>query len=84
MTIVLTDRDGEEVGTFEFLEFQQVGGEGLLENGTRLPTISTRLPTISTRLPTISGTARVGETLTADTSRISDDDGLDNATYTYQ
>ena len=35
LTIVLTDRDGEEVGTFEFLEFQQVGGEGLLENGTR-------------------------------------------------
>ena len=34
--------------------------------------------------PTINGTARVGETLTADTSGISDEDGLDNATFGYQ
>ena len=34
--------------------------------------------------PTISGTAHVGETLTADTSGISDDDGLKNATFSYQ
>ena len=34
--------------------------------------------------PTISGTARVGETLTADTSGIADADGLANVTYTYQ
>ena len=34
--------------------------------------------------PTIAGTARVGETLTAGTSGISDDDGMDNATFSYQ
>ena len=34
--------------------------------------------------PTISGTAQVGQTLTADTSGITDSDGLDNATFTYQ
>jgi len=34
--------------------------------------------------PAVSGTARVGETLTADTSGISDADGLDNATFAYQ
>ena len=34
--------------------------------------------------PTITGTAQVGEMLTVDTSRIADDDGLVNATYTYQ
>ena len=34
--------------------------------------------------PTISGTAQVGETLTADTSGIADADGLVNATYSYQ
>ena len=34
--------------------------------------------------PTIAGTARVGETLTADTSGISDADGLGNATFSYQ
>ena len=35
-------------------------------------------------LPTISGTAQVGETLTADTTGISDDDGLGNANFAYQ
>ena len=34
--------------------------------------------------PTISGTAQVGQMLTASTSDISDSDGLANATFTYQ
>ena len=38
----------------------------------------------STGTPTISGTARVGETLTADTSGIADEDGLESVTYFYQ
>ena len=38
----------------------------------------------ATGLPTISGTVQVGETLTADTSGIADDDGLDNAAFRYQ
>ena len=33
---------------------------------------------------TIMGTAQVGETLTADTSGISDADGMTNATFSYQ
>ena len=37
-----------------------------------------------TGLPTISGTAQVGQTLTAVTSGIADDDGLDNVSYSYQ
>ena len=40
--------------------------------------------TPSTGVPTISGAAQVGETLTADATGISDDDGLDNATFAYQ
>ena len=40
--------------------------------------------TPATGLPTISGTAQVGETLTADTSGIADEDGLTNATFSYQ
>ena len=40
--------------------------------------------TPATGAPSISGTAQVGETLTADTSGISDSDGLDNATFSYQ
>ena len=34
--------------------------------------------------PSISGTAQVGETLTADTSGITDEDGLDDSTFTVQ
>ena len=37
-----------------------------------------------TGLPSISGTPRVGETLTADTSAIDDADGLENVSYRYQ
>ena len=38
----------------------------------------------ATGAPTISGTAQVGETLTADASRIADADGLDNVSYSYR
>lgn len=38
----------------------------------------------ATGTPTIDGTAQVGQTLTADTAGIADEDGLDNATYRYQ
>ena len=40
--------------------------------------------TPATGAPTITGTAQVGETLTADTSGIADEDGLDNVSYSYQ
>ena len=42
-------------------------------------------PTLTaTGAPTITGTVRVGETLTANTTDISDSDGLNKATFTYQ
>ena len=34
--------------------------------------------------PVITGTARVGETLTMDTSGVTDQDGMDNVSFTYQ
>ena len=40
--------------------------------------------TPATGVPTISGTAQVGETLTANTSGVVDADGLKNATFSYQ
>ena len=40
--------------------------------------------TPATGVPTIGGTARVGQTLTADTSGIADADGLDNVSFSYQ
>ena len=38
----------------------------------------------ATGAPTITGAAQVGETLTASTSGIEDDDGLDSATFSFQ
>ena len=40
--------------------------------------------TPATGAPAISGTVEVGETLTADTTGIADEDGLDNVVFTYQ
>ena len=40
--------------------------------------------TAPTGAPTISGTPQAGETLTADTSDIADEDGLDDVSYSYQ
>ena len=44
----------------------------------------TAVNSAATGAPTISGTAQVGETLTADTSGVEDADGLDNAVFGYQ
>ena len=46
--------------------------------------IAARPNTPATGAPTIGGTAQVGETLTADTSGIADEDGLENAAFAYQ
>ena len=40
--------------------------------------------TRATGQPTIDGTEQVGQTLTADTSDIDDNDGLDSAVFAYQ
>ena len=44
----------------------------------------TDVTTAATGVPTISGIVRVGETLTADTSLIADEDGLEKAVFSYQ
>ena len=60
--------------------------EGNPETLTSDPTgeVEAKPNTRATGLPTIDGAARVGETLTADTSGIDDDDGLDNVAFSYQ
>ena len=57
-------------------------GESLTSEETDV--IAARPNSPATGLPTISGTAQVGETLTADTSAIADADGLVNASFGYQ
>ena len=56
------------------------------ETLTSQPTsaVAARPNNAATGAPTISGTAQVGQMLTASTSGISDSDGLTNATFAYQ
>ena len=53
-------------------------------NATTPPAPTPDPNSTATGRPTISGTAQVGETLTADTSGMSDTDGLTNVSYGYQ
>ena len=46
--------------------------------------VSAAANTLATGAPTITGTAQVGQTLTAGTTAIMDDDGLTSVSYTYQ
>ena len=64
--------------------FTDDGGnqETLTSAGTE--EVAARPNRIATGQPTISGIAQVGERLTADTGGISDEDGLNNATFNYQ
>ena len=59
-------------------------GETLTSAATDAVAAAPTPNTPATGAPTISGTAQVGETLTADTSGIADTDGLANATFSYQ
>ena len=47
-------------------------------------TVAGQTNSLATGVPTITGTAQVGETLTADTASITDADGLANVSYSYQ
>ena len=60
--------------------------EGNPETLTSDPTgeVAAKPNTSATGVPTIDGTAQVGQTLTADTSGIADEDGLTNAVFSYQ
>ena len=50
-------------------------------DGPPLVSAQTATNSVATGAPTISGTARVGQTLTVDTSGIADANGLDSVSY---
>ena len=79
----LTDADEGKSIRLRVTFIDDAGSERIL---TTAPT-STVAPapnTPATGLPTISGTVQAGETLTAGTSDIVDEDGLTNVTFTHQ
>ena len=61
-----------------------LSGGATVATATQDVTVEARPNRAATGAPTIRGTARVEETLTADTSGIADGDGLGNATYRHQ
>ena len=85
-TYTLADADAGKAITVRVSFTDDAGNdEQLTSAGTGAVAAAPPPPnTPATGLPTIAGTAQVGETLTADTSGISDGDGLDNASFAYQ
>ena len=81
-------RAGNSVGWSEWSEYAwQMTTHNMDWEGIPVPTIEPTpepVSTPATGAPAISGTARVGETLTADTLGIADADGLTNVSYGYQ
>ena len=74
-----SDEDGATGSSTGGDEDGASGGSGPEEQQSPPPANSP-----ATGAPAITGTARVGETLTADTSAISDSDGLTGASFSYQ
>ena len=79
--------DGDvTMGTRHVYRVKAINDAGLsqMSNLARATPTSPPENNAATGVATITGTAQVGETLTADTSGISDVDGLDNAVFSYQ
>ena len=66
------------------VDFTDDAGNGETLTSASTSSVAARPNSPATGAPTISGTALVGETLTADTTGIADSDGLTNVTYSYQ
>ena len=82
-TYILSDADvGKAIKVRVSFTDNEGNQESLISAGTTA--VEARPNSPATGSPSISGTAQVGETLTADTSGISDSDGLNNVTYNYQ
>ena len=82
-TYTLADADAGKAISVEVSFTDDAGnGETLISEATDAVAAAPNNP--ATGAPAISGTAQVGETLTADTSGVADEDGLDAVTFSYQ
>ena len=66
------------------VSFTDDAGNGETLTGAATAAVDAASNSPATGTPTITGTAQVGETLSADTSAIADADGLTNVSYSYQ
>ena len=82
-TYTLTDDEVGKVIKVKVTFTDNADNDESLTSGTTAAVIA-RPNSPATGVPTISGTVQAGETLTADTSGITDEDGLTNATFSYQ
>ena len=82
--VVLADDDDEDSGETFLLRLSNATGAGIAD-GEAVGTILNREGnTAPTGVPTVTGTARVGEALTASVDGIEDADGLDDAEFAFQ
>ncbi len=82
-TYTLVDAD-EGKAIMVRVSFTDDGGNAESLTSAATAVVTERPNTAATGSPTITGTAHVGETLTAGTTAISDADGLDDDTFDYQ
>ena len=82
-TYTLTDSEENKAIKVEVSFTDDAGNEESLTSAATAA-VAAKPNSPATGTPTISGTAQVGETLTANTSGITDADGLSNVQYEYQ
>ena len=82
-TYTLADADEGKAIKVE-VSFTDDAGNGETLTSAATGAVDTRPNSPATGAPTITGTAQVGETLTANTSGVADADGLSNVQYEYQ
>ena len=80
----LVDRDGGRSGMWLWVTYTDDAGHEERVTSESIGVVAPRPNSPATGTPAITGTAQVGETLTADTSGIADADGLANVSYSYQ
>ena len=80
----LVDRDEGDCGCWLIVTYTDDAGHEERIHGEPIGVVAPRSNSPATGTPAITGTAQVGETLTADTSGIADADGLANVSYSYQ
>ena len=83
-TYEITEKDEGKAIKVRVTFTDNAGREETLTSAATAPVKPAQSNEPAAGLPTINGTAQVGETLTADTSGISDADGMTNAVFRYQ